>query len=125
MIKGDVEAPNSTFRFVAKEYKADARPDWRAATPPVECMRLLISKAAESKSNKVLYVDISRVYLYAKSIRPTYIKFPSVVPRAGEEGVCGKLLMSTHGTRYGAQNWSKEYTQQLMAAGYSRGIASP
>ena len=55
-------------------------------------MRLLISKAAESKSNKVLYVDISRAYFYAKTIWPTYIKLPSEDPRAGEEGVCGKLL---------------------------------
>ena len=75
-----------------------ARPDWFAATLPVACMRLLISKAAESNSNKVLYVGISRVYFYAKSIRPTYIKLPSEDPRAGEEGVCGKLLMSMYGT---------------------------
>ena len=60
--KGDVEAPNYRSRLVAKVYKVDARPDWFAATPQVKCMRLLISKAAESKSNKVLYVDISRAY---------------------------------------------------------------
>ena len=67
-------------------------------------MRLLISKAAKSKSNKVLHVDISRAYFYAMSIRPTYIKLPSEDPRAAEEGVCGKLLMSMYGTRDAAQN---------------------
>ena len=49
--KGDASNPNYRSRLVAKEYKIDARPDWFAATPPVECRRLLISKAAESKGN--------------------------------------------------------------------------
>ena len=33
--------------------------------------------------------------------------------------------MSIYGTRGTAQNWSEEYTQKLVAAGYSRGNANP
>ena len=69
--KGNVEAPTCRSRLVAKEYKVDARPDWFAATPPVECMRLLISKAAESKSNKVLCVDRHIASLILCQVHPT------------------------------------------------------
>ena len=85
--KGDAKSPNYRSRLVAKEYKVDDRPDWFAAAPPVECVRLLVSKAAQAKSHKVLYVDISRAYFYAKSVRPTYIKLPSEDPRSGEPGL--------------------------------------
>ena len=40
-------------------------------------MRLLASKAAENKSHKMLYIDTFRAYVYAKSIRPTYVKLPA------------------------------------------------
>ena len=74
---------------------------------------------------KVLYVDVSRAYFYAKSIRPTYIKLPDEDPRAGEQGTVGKLMMSMYGTRDAAQNWSEEYSSTLAKAGYLRGKANP
>ena len=84
--KGDNNNPKYRSRLVAKEYKVDVRPDLFAATPPTECLRLLLSKAAEDKRQKVLYVDVSRAYFYAKSVRPTYIKLPDEDPRAHEDG---------------------------------------
>ena len=74
--KGDSTKTNYRSRLVAKEFKVDVRPDLFAATPPTECLRLLLSKASEHKDNKVLYIDVSRAYFYAKSVRPTYIKLP-------------------------------------------------
>ena len=68
--KGDRARPNYRARLVAKDYRVEARPDLFAATPLTECMRLLASKAAENKSYKMLYIDISRAYFYAKSISP-------------------------------------------------------
>ena len=112
-------------RLVAKEYKVDVRPDLFAATPPTECPRLLLSKAAKDKGQKILYVDVRRAHFYAKALRPTYIKLPSEDPRSGETGVVGKLMMSMYGTRDAAQNWAEEYSGTLLKAGYDRGVATP
>ena len=44
----------------------------------------------------------------------------------GEEGkVRGKLNYSLYGTRDAAVNWSEEYTERLVACGFSPGIATP
>ena len=102
--KGDSQRPNYRSRLVAKEYKVDVRLDLFAATSPTECLRLLLSKASENKDSKVLYVDVSRAYFYAKSVRPTFIKLPAEDPRSSEEGLVGKLMMSMYGTRDAAQN---------------------
>ena len=123
--KGDTQNPKYRSRLVAKEYKVDIRPDLYAATPPTECLRLLLSRAAENENFKVLYVDVSRAYFYAKSVRPTYIKLPDEDPRSNEPGVVGKLMMSMYGTRDAAQNWAEEYSSTLAKAGYIRGVANP
>ena len=123
--KGDSLKPNSRSRLVAKEYKVNSQPELFAATPPTECMRLLISKAAEKKTNKIIYIDISRVYFYAKSVRPTYVRLPAEDPRSSDPECCGRLLMSMYGTRDAAQNWHEEYAETLKKAGYTRGLANP
>ena len=123
--KGDSSRPNYRSRLVAKEYKIKDQPELYAATPPTECMRLLISKAAEKKSNKMIYIDISRAYFYAKSVRPTYVKLPAEDPRSSDPTCCARLLMSMYGTRDAALNWHEEYAETLKQAGYVRGIANP
>ena len=67
--KGDSIKPNNRSRLVAKEYKVEARPELLVATPPTDCMRLLASRVAENKSNKMLYIDITRAYFHARSTR--------------------------------------------------------
>ena len=86
---------------------------------------MLLSKAAEDKNYKVLYADVSRAYFYARSVRPTYIKLKQEDPRSGDGNIVGKLLFSMCGTRDAGQNWAKEYSSTLCAAGYERGIANP
>ena len=44
--KGDENEPNYRSRLVAKEFKTDERPELFAATPPSECLRLLVNKLA-------------------------------------------------------------------------------
>ena len=105
--KGDSVKVNYRSRLVAKEFKVDVRPELLAATPPTECLRLLLSRVAEDRDCKVLYVDVSRAYFYAKAVRPTFIKLPSEDPRSNESGVVGKLMMSMYGTRDAAQNGPK------------------
>ena len=63
--QGNSAKPNDRSRLVANTYKVEARLGLFAATPPTECMRLLASRAAENKSNKMLCIDISHAYDYA------------------------------------------------------------
>ena len=60
--KGDMANPNYRSRLVAKETKADDRPEWFAATPPGECLKILMSRIADNRKFKMLYADVSRAY---------------------------------------------------------------
>ena len=88
-------------------------------------MRLLASRAAEKKSNKMHDIDISRAYFCARSTGPKYVKLPAEDSRAGESYLCGRLLMSVYGTMDVALNWADEYSATLVSAGYTRGVANP
>ena len=72
-----------------------------------------------------MYADVSRAYFYAKAIRPVYVQLTEEDVEEGDEGKCGKLLMSMYGTRDAAMNWSAEYTQTLIADGYIQGKSNP
>ena len=43
--KGDSSNPNCRSRLVAKEFNTGVCPELYAATPPSECLRIMISKA--------------------------------------------------------------------------------
>ncbi|MBN71658.1 MAG: hypothetical protein CME32_20555 [Gimesia sp.] len=122
--KGDATRPNYRSRLVAKEFKTDIRPDLYAATPPGECMRLMLSKLASGRHMRLMYADVSRAYFYAKAVRPVYVRLPQEDAQDGDEGKCGKLIMSMYGTRDAALNWSTEYTATLKEDGYLQGQAS-
>ena len=76
--KGDSRVPNYRSRLVAKEFNTGVNPDLYAATPPSECMRLMLSKLASGKRVDItlMYADVSRAYFYAKAERPVYVKLP-------------------------------------------------
>ena len=123
--KGDNEKPNYRSRLVAKEFKTDVRPDLYAATPPSECLRLMLSKLASTPGATLMYADVSRAYFYAPAVRPVYVKIADEDREAGDEEKCGRLKMSMYGTRDAALNWSKEYGDTLRAAGYVQGKHNP
>ena len=124
--KGDKKKPLYRSRLVAKEFNTGARPDLFAATPPTECLKLLLHKlTTRGKEYKLLYADVSRAYFYAKAMRPVYVRIPQEDLEPGEEGLCGKLLLSMYGTRDAAQNWHEEYAKTLRQAGLERGVANP
>ena len=124
--KGDARSPVYRSRLVAKEFKTSSRPDLFAATPPSECLKLLLSKlAGKGKGYKLLYADVSRAYFYARAIRPVYVRLPEEDQEEGDVDRCGRLLMSMYGTRDAAQNWSSEYAKTLVDAGFVRGKANP
>ena len=72
-----------------------------------------------------MYADVSRAYLYAKAVRPIYVRLPEEDMEEGDESRCGKLMMSMYGTREVAMNWALEYGDILRAAGYEQGKANP
>ena len=125
--KGDSEHPLYRSRLVAKEFNTGACPELYAATPPGECLRLMLSRMASERSSDtgLMYADVSRAYFYAKAIRPVYVQLPDEDREEGDEERCGKLKMSMYGTRDAALNWALEYGETLKAAGYEQGRANP
>jgi hypothetical protein len=125
--KGDSQNPLYGSRLVAKEFNTGVRPELYAATPPNECLRLVLSLLASgrSKGMGLTYADVSRAYFYAKAVRPVYVMLPDEDFEKGDERRCGKLRMSMYGTRDAALNWALEYGDTLCAAGYIQGKANP
>ena len=64
-------------RLVAKEFKTEVDPSLYAATPPGECLRLLLSQLAMNEKFDLMYSDVSRAYFYAQAVRPVYVKLPA------------------------------------------------
>ena len=123
--KGDVSNPNYRSRLVAREFKVDDKPEWYAATPPSECLKLLISKLASDRQFKMMYADVSRAYFYARAARAVYVKLPDEDLEEGDEGMCGMLNVSMYGTRDAALNWATEYGETLIAGGFKQGKSNP
>ena len=124
--KGDSAAPNYRSRLVAKEFRGNEdRPEWFAATPPSECLKIMLSKLASNKKFKLMYADVSRAYFYAAAVRPVYVQLPDEDRLPGDEDKCGKLRVSMYGTRDAAMNWAAEYCATLIKAGFEQGKTSP
>ena len=58
--------PNKRARWVAKEYKTHARPELCASTPPLEALKVVLSKIVTGKreGKVVALVDVRRAYFY-------------------------------------------------------------
>ena len=124
--KGDADSPNYRSRLVAREINTHKREDLFAATPPLEALKVILSMTASANKGEVIMVnDISRAFFHARVERDVYIQLPDEDRKAGEDDLCGKLRLSMYGTRDAAQNWYKEYSQQLVKMGFIQGIASP
>ena len=121
--KGDKLDPNDRSRLVAKEVRTEDRPEWFAATPPGECLKVLLSKMAADRRMRMLYADVSRAYFYAPAARPVYVRLPPEDTEEGDHGMCGRLRVSMYGTR--ALNLAAEYAGTLKAAGFRQGVANP
>ena len=123
--KGDSLCPNYRSRLVAREFNTSDKPEWYAATPPGETLRIMLSKLASDRKSKLMYADVSRAYFYAPAVRAVYVQLPAEDRCPGDEGLVGRLKMSMYGTRDAAANWAAEYGATLVAAGYVQGVASP
>ncbi|CAE8646723.1 unnamed protein product, partial [Polarella glacialis] len=130
--KGDESNPEIRCRLVAKEIRRTATADFFAATPPLESLRYILSRARTGRLErlrrgvklKIQFIDIRKAHFCAKATRLVYVDLPKEDP-SYEEGFCARLLMSMYGTQDAAQNWEAEYTDCLTAMGFIAGIGSP
>ena len=116
--KGDENDPNYRARLVAREINRMKRDDLFAAPPPLESLRMIVSKCAanqhyteESDRYIIMYNDVKRAYFHAPAKRPVYIKIPAEDFEAGDEDMVGVLNLSLYGTRDAAMNWAAKYTE--------------
>ena len=65
-----------------------------------------------------MIIDISRAFFHANIERDVYVQLSEEDQGPGEEHLCGKLRFSMYGTRDAAQNWYREYLQQLINCGF-------
>ena len=115
-------SPNYRSRLVAREFN-DGTPSIFAATPPLECLKILFGLAASEQSGKrvkrkLAFIDIRKAHLYARMLRDAYIDLP---PGDEQDGYCGKLNYTLYGTRDAAHNWEIEYTGTLQELGSQLG----
>ena len=82
--KGDAICRNYRSRLVAREFNTSVKPEWYAATPPGEPLRLMISKMASDRKYKMMYADVSRAYFYAPAVRAVYVHLPEEDKQEGD-----------------------------------------
>ena len=127
--KGDIEKPNYRSRLVGKEFRTHPDDSLYASTPPLEALRLIVSRAATKngrtgKMRQIMINDVSRAYFYAAATRDAYIDLPNEDAQAGGDLV-GKLQLCLYGTRDAATNWQSTLSAHLEKIGFRRGIAFP
>ena len=126
--KGDSDNPRLRFRMVGKEFRTGPDDALYASTPPLEALRVVVSRAATTDGNcrrrEITVNDVSRAYFYAKMTRPLYIEIPSEDPNANPE-MLGKLRLCLYGTRDAALNWQQTLSDHLVENGFFRGAGHP
>ena len=113
--KDDEKRPDYRSRLVGKEFRRGTDKTLYAATPPLEGLRAIISRAAtydpdhnhhsnEQPQRKHLMVnDVKRAYFYAQAKRDLFIEVPDEDPDK-DPSMVGRLNLSLYGTRDAAQN---------------------
>lgn len=78
--KGDDLHPNVRARLVAQEIRRDSIFELFVATPPIEYIKYLLSRAASSQSSArpicIMINVIKKAFSYAPATRPLYIQLP-------------------------------------------------
>jgi len=130
--KGDEVNENLRSRLVAKEIRFDKRDDLFAATPPLECKKVLFSLAVtegigfeknmREAGMKLDFIDVRRACFHSNARREVYVALP---PEDTSPGMCGLLNKAMYGTCDAAQNWEYEYVGFLSHVGFQRCRACP
>ncbi len=126
--KGDADNPNVRCRLVGKEFRTGPDDALFAITPPLDALRLIISRAstlgAGNKKSEIMINDVSRAYFYAKCTRDLYVELPVEDPDY-DPNFIGKLRLCLYGTRDAALNWQSTLSEHLESQGFVRGVGHP
>jgi hypothetical protein len=124
--KGDAATPNVRCRYVAKEIAYHKSDDFFAAMPPLETLRMLISRAATGRASstggrKILVIDARKAHLHATTERELFVDLP---PEIRRPGFCGRLKRCLYGTRDASARWEAFLAAELKKNGFIQGVAS-
>ena len=126
--KGDAIRKEYRSRLTVKELKAKYPMDSAeifAATPPIECLRLIYSLTmSDPVEDEIVlgFIDISRAHAHADISRKVYIWTP--VDCGGKSRV--KLLqMTLYGLRDAPQNFEFKVKEVMEGLGFQQGRFSP
>ena len=126
--KGDFDNPRIRCRLVGKEFRTGPDDALYASTPPLEALRVVLSRAATfeigGSEREIMVNDVSRAYFYAKMTRPLYIEIPAEDPNASPD-MLGRLRLCLYGTRDAALNWQQTLSDHLVENGFVRGVGHP
>ena len=79
-----MDNPKIRCRLVGKEFRTGPDDALFTSTPPLEALRLVVSRAAtvgpEGEKNEIMINDVSLAYFYDKSTRCVYIENPPEDP---------------------------------------------
>ena len=105
--------------MVGKEFRTYADDSLYASTPPIEALRLIVSRAATSDKQRYLMIsDVRRAYFYAEATRDLFIKLPEEDDMYGQGDLVGKLRLCLYGTRDAALNWQQTLSDHVVEAGF-------
>jgi hypothetical protein len=117
--------PMVRSRWVARDFKDPKekdREDLFSATPPLEMIRLMISRQAtvraDGKERKTMYLDIKKAHLAPLCKIDVYVELP--VEAGVQDDECGKLMHWLYGCRPAAQAWEEHYSALLVDNGFKR-----
>jgi hypothetical protein len=124
--KGDFDNPRIRCRLVGKEFRTGPDDALYASTPPLEALRMVLSRAATvgGSEREIMVNDVSRAYFYAKMTRPLYIEISKEDPKASPE-LLGRLRLCLYGTRDAALNWQQTLSDHRVENGFVRGVGHP
>ena len=105
--KQDEVNPKHRSRIVAKGFKRCNDPDFFSSTLPTEMLRYIGSTAATGKSRKgrirnIMANDVARSYFISPGTSSVFVELCEKDRGPEDEGKCGELSVSMHGTRSAA-----------------------
>jgi hypothetical protein len=94
----------------------------------MESLKILLSSMVTLKRSKaghplkVKLIDISRAHFYWEAERDFFVELPE---GDRQDGFCGRLVRSMHGTRDASAIWQRCYTDLLLGLGFVKNPAWP
>ena len=89
--KGDEQVFDIRSRVVGRQFRNKGQVSVFAATPPLESLKYLISRAArgQAKGKQLAFIDVSRAYFYAPARKKIFIRIPPEDMEEGDEDKVG------------------------------------